>query len=174
MSAGENRMFGMQLAKHELVSFFDCDDVMHPQRNEIISNMFRRHPDLSAMVHYIKFKSCDLQNDYGWFPVLDVNNDTMYELMWPYKMLMDDPLVGRGGEPNTWYDTDWYFPESMELDPPVAGIAGNGPVTVNKTSVAEIPFSIIRSGEDSLYNWRIMKARKNFTLLPVELQAYCH
>eukprot|EP00918_Siedleckia_nematoides_P054375 GHVU01118761.1.p1 GENE.GHVU01118761.1~~GHVU01118761.1.p1 ORF type:complete len:278 (-),score=19.81 GHVU01118761.1:7-840(-) len=145
MSAGQNRMFGMQMAKHELVSFFDCDDVMHPQRNEIISNMFRRHPDLSAMGHFLKFASCDLDYTYyGSFPVLEFNNDTTYRLLWPYDMLIDDPMI-RNGEPNTWHDAPWYFPAYMELDPPLRGpIVANGPISVNKTRVAEVPFSLIK------------------------------
>eukprot|EP00918_Siedleckia_nematoides_P054362 GHVU01118739.1.p1 GENE.GHVU01118739.1~~GHVU01118739.1.p1 ORF type:complete len:302 (-),score=21.22 GHVU01118739.1:225-1130(-) len=174
MSAGQNRMFGMQMAKHELVSFFDCDDIMHPQRNELISNTFRRHPDLSAMAHFLKYASCDLDYDYGSFPVLEFNNDTTYRLLWPYDMLIDDPMM-RNGEPNTWHDAPWYFPAYMELDPPLRGpIVANGPISVNKTRVAEVPFSLIRLGEDSLYIWRLLKAKKNFTLVPVELLAYCH
>eukprot|EP00918_Siedleckia_nematoides_P054364 GHVU01118741.1.p1 GENE.GHVU01118741.1~~GHVU01118741.1.p1 ORF type:complete len:292 (-),score=22.86 GHVU01118741.1:253-1128(-) len=175
MSAGQNRMFGMQMAKHELVSFFDCDDVMHPQRNEIISNMFRRHPDLSAMAHFIKYASCDLiYNDYGSFPVLDLDNLTRTHY-WPYKMLIDDPMMLDDAEPNTWDDSPWYFPAYMEVDPPLRGpLVANGPISVNRTRVAGVPFSFIRIGEDSLYIWRLLKAKKNFTLVPVELLGYCH
>lgn len=40
--AGGNRAFGSHLAGHDLVSFFDCDDYMLPERTEFLYKVSRR------------------------------------------------------------------------------------------------------------------------------------
>ncbi|KAH0478749.1 MAG: hypothetical protein KVP17_001278 [Porospora cf. gigantea B] len=49
--AGAARKLGVDVAKGDVVSFFDVDDYMHPRRIEIIDRVFRERGDLEAFLH---------------------------------------------------------------------------------------------------------------------------
>lgn len=53
--AGANRNLAATRATElgaTLLSFFDADDIMHPQRLECIEGHFEQHPDMTGLVHH--------------------------------------------------------------------------------------------------------------------------
>eukprot|EP00918_Siedleckia_nematoides_P045542 GHVU01099747.1.p1 GENE.GHVU01099747.1~~GHVU01099747.1.p1 ORF type:complete len:239 (-),score=36.13 GHVU01099747.1:661-1377(-) len=105
------------------VSFFDCDDIMHPQRNEILYGMFKRHPELHIATHFVRSIYDEVPTsppyNYSLFPryTEDVasagdcerfpcaeyyRNNTrkkageplsIYDVPWPYEALYNHPVV---------------------------------------------------------------------------------
>lgn len=48
---GQNRNVASAVATGDFVSFFDSDDVMHPERIHIIRKLFMRNPSLDIVIH---------------------------------------------------------------------------------------------------------------------------
>lgn len=52
--AGENRNRGARVSTGKVISFIDADDVSHPQRLEIVEELFRRHNPKMLLHAYVK------------------------------------------------------------------------------------------------------------------------
>jgi glycosyltransferase involved in cell wall biosynthesis len=50
-NAGQNRNIAATALDTDIVSFFDCDDEMHPQRIEALKDAFEQHPGLDIVLH---------------------------------------------------------------------------------------------------------------------------
>ncbi|CAE7582132.1 unnamed protein product [Symbiodinium natans] len=50
-SSAQNRDRGLRRARGDILSVFDADDLMHPQRIELISKAFHAKPDLKLLLH---------------------------------------------------------------------------------------------------------------------------
>jgi glycosyltransferase involved in cell wall biosynthesis len=50
-NAAENRNYAASLLTSDIITFFDADDEMHPQRLEAITNAFQQHPGLDIVIH---------------------------------------------------------------------------------------------------------------------------
>lgn len=51
MNASQNRNFGRSKCSTDIISFFDADDEMHPNRIEIIKNIFKNFNDTKLVLH---------------------------------------------------------------------------------------------------------------------------
>eukprot|EP00918_Siedleckia_nematoides_P046715 GHVU01102401.1.p1 GENE.GHVU01102401.1~~GHVU01102401.1.p1 ORF type:complete len:306 (-),score=26.24 GHVU01102401.1:924-1781(-) len=193
-TAGYQREHMVNMARHDVVSFMDCDDLMHPQRTEIIYKMFDKHRDLNALFHLfrlMKRSSMAQKFDYGEFTEVDVNEKQL-ELLYPYAAYHYQPQilnftdrpwnvsdgttepnylaeVGGGGQDGR----RWYFPADFALFEENT-ISPNGHVTVSRSGVFDVPFSHYKTGEDSIYSWRLLRLKKNVTLVNLHLSAYIY
>eukprot|EP00923_Selenidium_pygospionis_P033981 GHVN01059459.1.p1 GENE.GHVN01059459.1~~GHVN01059459.1.p1 ORF type:complete len:550 (-),score=57.99 GHVN01059459.1:40-1689(-) len=188
--AGSNREFLLKNSRAEVVTFFDCDDMMHPQRIEVIDTVFRNNPDLEATLHGYQFYSRKNWNTTeknkmlthkiprkeieGWTPT------------WPYERLWSAPPITRLYNNMTWdvknHDTEppnhlpqlsshWFFPVGMGLKLKCA--PHNGWISIRRSVALEVPYpTTLRRGQDAIYNWRLLKSNKNFSSLPWRLGAY--
>eukprot|EP00922_Rhytidocystis_sp_ex-Travisia-forbesii_P014819 GHVS01022166.1.p1 GENE.GHVS01022166.1~~GHVS01022166.1.p1 ORF type:complete len:410 (+),score=37.43 GHVS01022166.1:1-1230(+) len=182
--AGANRVFGASQATNEIVSFFDCDDYMHPQRIDILHRVFTRKPDLEAAIHTLQSvpevnvtsllpaysephsdevvdalapwsneyvqEQLPSQEELG-LPPWDINNKTT-EATWP-------------GQPL------WYACGKMKLA--MHGQCHNGWLTVRKSVLSDVRYPIeAKQGQDSIYNYRLLRAKRNFTVLDLKLGLY--
>lgn len=53
-NTAQNKNFGASLIETDIISFFDADDIMHPQRIEIIHSCFVKNLDLKLLLHSFK------------------------------------------------------------------------------------------------------------------------
>eukprot|EP00918_Siedleckia_nematoides_P056776 GHVU01123865.1.p1 GENE.GHVU01123865.1~~GHVU01123865.1.p1 ORF type:complete len:384 (-),score=53.53 GHVU01123865.1:286-1437(-) len=175
-----------------VVSFMDCDDVMHPQRNEVVSKMFTKHKDLNSLLHaFIKVYGLrrHMRFDYNLFPRVDMSNEAGFELQWPYTALLRQrPIRNPVGvkwkyrrwrvnnpktEPN-FHNSDrykWWVPERFKLTPKTKRVQ-NGHFSVRVSAVSDVLMPTARRGQDSIYNWRLLRLKKNMTMIPFELSCY--
>eukprot|EP00914_Ancora_sagittata_P016714 GHVO01033173.1.p1 GENE.GHVO01033173.1~~GHVO01033173.1.p1 ORF type:complete len:349 (+),score=59.44 GHVO01033173.1:1215-2261(+) len=191
--AGSNRQFLSDRASAEILSFFDCDDVMHKQRIEILGKVFEKHPELDATLHgYKSFKLADWRENPSEFAdrVYAESDINAWEVPWPFEVLRkQEPITKMYGnktwnikdstsEPNQEKDImkHWWFPRFFQL--PKSNMPRtpphNGWVTIRKRVADKIPYPDPPRGQDSLYNWRIMKLGYNFTQIYFVLGAYIH
>eukprot|EP01054_Gregarina_sp_Poly1_P007900 Gregarina_sp_Poly_1__7899@NODE_449_length_8316_cov_26_811735_g367_i0_p4_GENE_NODE_449_length_8316_cov_26_811735_g367_i0NODE_449_length_8316_cov_26_811735_g367_i0_p4_ORF_typecomplete_len380_score35_35Glyco_tranf_2_3/PF13641_6/0_22Glycos_transf_2/PF00535_26/4_3e02Glycos_transf_2/PF00535_26/0_79_NODE_449_length_8316_cov_26_811735_g367_i056666805 len=182
--AGDNRMYGANMSDDNvtsLVSFFDCDDYLHPQRTELVHRAFDLHSELEALIHGFTLIPLTQWDDlFGKFiaPIERMPNNKTF--LWSYDKLhaalpVDAFANETNGEPQQKRGSLWFFPRGMDLPryPPYSAYGHNGWLTIKRKVLAEIqyPASLAR-GQDSLYNWRLIRARRNFNMLPLHLAAY--
>eukprot|EP00923_Selenidium_pygospionis_P015410 GHVN01026887.1.p1 GENE.GHVN01026887.1~~GHVN01026887.1.p1 ORF type:complete len:345 (+),score=33.29 GHVN01026887.1:43-1077(+) len=191
--AGENRLFVAERAKTEYVSFFDCDDFMHPLRIEFLSKMMTIHPDIDALVTSFKFSYRDefLKGDgYSRERVVDLTKASTFNMRWRFEDFWEAPIFKNGWngkkwnmsdpstEPNREYNSTWFLPMNMTtLSPSLSPMPHNGWLTLrrsiaNPQSPDYIPFPNLPRGQDSLLNFRLIMSHKNFMAVPYRLGAY--
>ena len=51
LNAAQNRNFGTRQINTDIVAYIDGDDVMHPQRIEVIHKAFITHPNMKLLLH---------------------------------------------------------------------------------------------------------------------------
>lgn len=73
-NTAQNKNFGSQFIGTDIITYFDSDDVMHPQRIEIIYNAFINNSNFQLILHNFRRDPTDLH-----FPYYDVNKIT-YEI----------------------------------------------------------------------------------------------
>lgn len=56
-NAAQNRNYAAAQLTTDVVCFFDADDIMHPQRIEIIADCFQANPQLMIFLHNIEFST---------------------------------------------------------------------------------------------------------------------
>ena len=86
----ENKNFGSRLIGTDIISYFDSDDVMHPQRIEIIYNAFITNSDLKLFLHGLSLNPTDFI-----YPIYDINSiryelDPFYICQWGAVNLKDN------------------------------------------------------------------------------------
>lgn len=54
LNAAQNRNFGSRQINTDIISYFDCDDIMHPQRVEIIYKAFIQYPEMKLLIHSLQ------------------------------------------------------------------------------------------------------------------------
>jgi len=183
--AGDNRMFGSKKASSgsKLISFFDCDDYLHPQRTEYLYRTFVANPELEVLIHGFQLIRMSTWNTlFNKFvkkvPYLDGMNITFP--LWPYELLQERLPVNAyanlpDGEPTQKKDEIWFYPKGMRLPryPGIQTQGHNGWITIKKEILKKVPYPVnLRRGQDSLYNWRLLKAKVMFNMLPIKLAAY--
>jgi hypothetical protein len=66
--AAQNRNEGVSFvpSNYEILSFFDSDDIMHPQRIELLEWCFREHPTVDVVVHTAQTGPLDMSGSVAW------------------------------------------------------------------------------------------------------------
>lgn len=190
--AGDNRVYLSTLSKYEVNSFFDCDDFMFPQRIELISRVFDLYPELESTLHgYIAgtetmFKDGRLI-DYLSKYILTDNDIYNWTMKWDYADFWNQhPILHYNDSASNWIPDDphtepnhsprisehWYFGLGTSLTPPHRFGMHNGWVTFRKSILKFVPYPDLFYGEDSLFNWRTLKNKRNFTLIDYGLGVY--
>eukprot|EP01053_Blabericola_migrator_P000716 Blabericola_migrator_1__715@NODE_1178_length_5203_cov_57_765576_g801_i0_p3_GENE_NODE_1178_length_5203_cov_57_765576_g801_i0NODE_1178_length_5203_cov_57_765576_g801_i0_p3_ORF_typecomplete_len372_score22_53Glycos_transf_2/PF00535_26/9_2e02Glycos_transf_2/PF00535_26/0_84_NODE_1178_length_5203_cov_57_765576_g801_i031774292 len=187
--AGDNRMYGVDKSvrhhsqgsrdEESLVSFIDCDDYLHPQRTELVYKTFLNNSDLEALIH--GYTTIPLTRWDEVMPAfLQERENIPDKLIWSYAVIHERLPVSRfvyepQGEPRQSRDSVWWFPKDMDLPyhPTYSPWGHNGWLTIKRRVLTEVPYpQNVSRGQDSLYNYRLIRARKNFNVLPVSLAGY--
>eukprot|EP00922_Rhytidocystis_sp_ex-Travisia-forbesii_P014810 GHVS01022154.1.p1 GENE.GHVS01022154.1~~GHVS01022154.1.p1 ORF type:complete len:485 (-),score=46.66 GHVS01022154.1:192-1559(-) len=182
--AGANRVFGASQATNEIVSFFDCDDYMHPQRIDIIYRVFTRRPDLEAAIHTLQ--STPEVNVSSILPIYnELIGDDVVDMLspWPNEYLhaqlpSQEELklppwdINNKSTEVTWPGQPlWFACGKMKLG--MHGQCHNGWLSVRKSVLAEVRYPVeAKQGQDSIYNYRLLRAQRNFTLIDLKLGLY--
>eukprot|EP01056_Protomagalhaensia_sp_Gyna25_P005122 Protomagalhaensia_sp_Gyna_25__5121@NODE_593_length_3046_cov_78_792484_g460_i0_p1_GENE_NODE_593_length_3046_cov_78_792484_g460_i0NODE_593_length_3046_cov_78_792484_g460_i0_p1_ORF_typecomplete_len365_score46_14Glyco_tranf_2_3/PF13641_6/0_0029Glycos_transf_2/PF00535_26/1_2e03Glycos_transf_2/PF00535_26/0_01_NODE_593_length_3046_cov_78_792484_g460_i04541548 len=182
--AGDNRMYGANVSKADgtdIVSFFDCDDYLHPRRTEYVWKTFQMHPELEALIH--GFQLIPISQWEEKFPRFLADKDYMpgnESFPWSYEQIhkglpVKDFANEIKGEPRQVKNSMWFFPRNMNLPkhPPYSSFGHNGWLTVKRETLESVPYPVdMARGQDSLYNWRLIREMRNFNVLPLPLAAY--
>eukprot|EP00918_Siedleckia_nematoides_P080761 GHVU01177199.1.p1 GENE.GHVU01177199.1~~GHVU01177199.1.p1 ORF type:complete len:348 (+),score=36.45 GHVU01177199.1:111-1154(+) len=187
----QNRDYALTISNNDVVSFIDCDDLMHPQRNEVLLRMFNQHKDLNALFHdFIFWKTNKTTKwDYSRYKSINLSDPKLFDLPVSYAEIYNDPVVQEPFQKRRWNASDmmtepnhrtkdsiWYFPKDIRAikKARLPMMCANGHITVRRSSVSDIPMSYMvwRYGEDSVYSWRLLHMRKNVTLFNWKLSTY--
>ncbi len=93
LNAAQNRNCAASHLDTDIISFFDADDIMHPQRNQCIIDGFNTHLDAVALLHgYITNSAtldCEMHNSFTEFyrDIFYIKDDI--------QVLPGDPLLPR-------------------------------------------------------------------------------
>ena len=138
-NAAQNRNVAMRQLHTDIVSFMDADDVMHPQRLEIIYEAFSRYPGCKLLLH-------------------DTTDDPSYE----HKMYPESEWKFY---PNRLYRCIW---GSTQLYPPIPGaITTNGHASVAREVLVNIRFretAEYYGREDTLFSTDVIQAYPRQTI----------
>eukprot|EP01056_Protomagalhaensia_sp_Gyna25_P005123 Protomagalhaensia_sp_Gyna_25__5122@NODE_594_length_3046_cov_78_792484_g460_i1_p1_GENE_NODE_594_length_3046_cov_78_792484_g460_i1NODE_594_length_3046_cov_78_792484_g460_i1_p1_ORF_typecomplete_len362_score40_07Glyco_tranf_2_3/PF13641_6/0_00022Glycos_transf_2/PF00535_26/4_1e02Glycos_transf_2/PF00535_26/0_0026Glyco_tranf_2_4/PF13704_6/1_1Glyco_tranf_2_4/PF13704_6/1_3e03Osmo_MPGsynth/PF09488_10/0_38_NODE_594_length_3046_cov_78_792484_g460_i1751160 len=182
--AGDNRMYGANVSKADgtdIVSFFDCDDYLHPQRTEYVWKMFEEHSELEALIHnYELIRLSEWKTEFPKFMEPKEYLPENQTLIWSYEEIHDRlPIKAFEnetlGEPRQEKGSQWYFPIDMDLPrrKPWWPAGHNGWLTIKRDTVESVPYPVdLARGQDSLYNWRLIREKRNFNIIPIVLAAY--
>jgi glycosyltransferase involved in cell wall biosynthesis len=93
-NTAQNKNFGIQQINTDIISFFDSDDIMHPQRIDIIYNCFVKYPNTKIFLHSLRLFPTDLN-----FPKYDINTieyiqDPFYVCKWNSLKYKYDSTIG--------------------------------------------------------------------------------
>eukprot|EP00922_Rhytidocystis_sp_ex-Travisia-forbesii_P035169 GHVS01052212.1.p1 GENE.GHVS01052212.1~~GHVS01052212.1.p1 ORF type:complete len:508 (-),score=79.39 GHVS01052212.1:538-2061(-) len=196
ISQGNNRQFASTKSKAGVLSFFDCDDYMHPQRNEILYKLFLKNPDLDLSLHRLdmiyvgNFRNSESVYSKEKLLARRFSQEIINNLKpsWDYNFVRSQlPTHNKtwnmndiASEPNMDGSWIWWFPSEMKLPwsrtTDLEGFASddihNGWVTVRRSVFDKIKFPDSFMGEDSLFNWRAIRSGFNFTALNLKLGIY--
>ncbi len=93
LNAAQNRNCAASQLDTDIISFFDADDIMHPQRNQCIIDGFNTHLDAVALIHGYITNSETLEMEiYGTFT--DFYKDIFY-LKDDIQIITGQPLLPR-------------------------------------------------------------------------------
>lgn len=132
----QNKNFGARLINTDIITFFDADDIMHPQRIEIIYNGFIKNTNMKLLIHSLCINLTDLN-----FPLYDINNINYHV----------DPF----------YVCNWgslVFKNSYQYN------ITNGHCSIHKTIFDEIQFiesTDVLGREDTIFNTTIVNKYPN-------------
>eukprot|EP01068_Selenidium_serpulae_P017759 Selendium_serpulae@DN6405_c0_g1_i1.p1 len=99
---GDNREWLASKAKTEYVSFFDCDDVMHPQRIEFLDRMLREHPSTEALLTGYNRRNFGDATAYLKDKSFDPDEKDIFALRWPYEALWEAPPIKKDWNGRKW------------------------------------------------------------------------
>jgi len=166
-----------------------------PNGLRFLDRTLERNPDIEVLVHGFVFSYSnewtDAKKDAFTSTHYGKEQIDSWEKPWSFEHLWNQSIVanfsGSGGkwvigdptlEPNHIQNkgvsarTHWWFPINMTLSPPIRRSAHNGWVTGRKKSLQSVPYPDVKRGQDSLFNWRLLKSHHNFTFLDFQLGAY--
>lgn len=75
-NAAQNRNIAVSALDTEIITFFDADDEMHPQRIEAIHNAFESHPPCMIVMHSY-LDGDETGRDYIHYQTFDKHHDTL-------------------------------------------------------------------------------------------------
>ena len=136
--AGENRNICIHHASHDIVSFIDADDMMHPSRLRIVGAIMSQRPQLATLYH-------SYANDAQFRPFQVLNGDVIYDLnttmdgSTPYIDVPTD-TGGRNGY--------GMFCNGFRIH--------NGHVTMRNSKVGGVRYVDKRRGQDAIFNRTIL------------------
>ena len=67
-NVAQNRNFGSRQLNTDIITYFDADDIMHPQRIEIIYQCFLKYPNTRLFLHSLRIHPDNMN-----FPKYDIN-----------------------------------------------------------------------------------------------------
>jgi len=185
-STGNNRQFLIDAASQPILSFMDCDDYMMPQRTEILYRLFNKYPQIEAMIHSytsdnevrynLEVRKRLAEAELSPSSVESWSMPCTFESLWhqpPLEKYKDIPWVPGNGttEPNHFGDPVW-FPHDFVLEPTPKRESHNAWLTIRSETAKSVPYPDLSFGEDSLYNWRLMRLHRNWTFLDMPLGVY--
>ena len=68
-NTAQNKNYGSRIVGTDIISYFDADDIMHPQRIEVIFNVFMKNSNLKLLLHSLKLNPPDFN-----YPTYEVEN----------------------------------------------------------------------------------------------------
>jgi hypothetical protein len=68
-NTSQNKNFGTSQINTDIVTYFDSDDIMHPQRIETIYECFNKYPNTKLLIHSLRISPTDLN-----FPKYDIQD----------------------------------------------------------------------------------------------------
>lgn len=184
--AGSNRLYGASKAKHEIIAFFDSDDLMHPQRVEYISRAFRANRDMDAFLTEYFAEVMNTTEEAKEMPRKSMDDlRTRFDLdkieregqllrnSYEEELKEAENAVKEYGLKSPWDPNDrmteinWPETHSWWLY-----CCHNGWLTIKRSVLIEVPYPDKISGEDSLYVFRLLMSRKNVGHSTVPLGVY--
>jgi glycosyltransferase involved in cell wall biosynthesis len=82
LNAAQNRNFGTQQINTDIVSYIDGDDIMHPQRIEIIDKAFTTYPDIKLLLHSLSILVDDFKFPKYNVTEVDFEKSAFYVCRW--------------------------------------------------------------------------------------------
>lgn len=183
-------MYVLKRSTMPVVSFFDCDDYMHPQRMEILHAAFSNNPDLEYLLHtYTWIRRSEfttsVMRKYDR-RIFTPDSYTRWKPPWNYTFFHKqqifqnwngrewDPEDKESEPPNYSLNQKihYWFPYNSSLTPytrlPVQNAWGTG----RRSLYSVIPYPNYPLGTDSLFNWRVIHNQRNFSVLPMDIAYY--
>jgi glycosyltransferase involved in cell wall biosynthesis len=81
-NAAQNRNFGTRQLDTDIITYFDADDIMHPQRIEIINKSFINYPDIKLLLHSLQLFPNDLKFQKYNIDKIDIERGAFYVCKW--------------------------------------------------------------------------------------------
>ena len=78
----QNRNYGAKLINTDIISFIDADDIMHPQRIEIIYNILNKHKSTKLLLHSFKYNPNDFNFPLYNSEIIPIELDPFYVCQW--------------------------------------------------------------------------------------------
>jgi glycosyltransferase involved in cell wall biosynthesis len=75
-NAAENRNYAASFLTTDIITFFDADDEMHPQRLEAIVRAFQQHPGLDIAIHSFLIDD-EVKQPFELYPQFDFKPQTL-------------------------------------------------------------------------------------------------
>ena len=130
------------------ISFFDADDIMHPQRLECIERAFTEHPELVGFLHCFlcgSTKNMAIYRGEIEFPWEPISNDFMPKIF----------------EPGEYYHDIIKFQYCFARPRRGYGMAANGHISVLADFWQENPYlETAVTGEDNHFSCSILRKKK--------------
>jgi hypothetical protein len=163
-NAAQNRNIGATLATGKFVTFFDMDDLVHPQRFQVIKYLLQQHPHVDAALFGYKMGSHEQAKTYQFENIeLKQLKEPPYSsehLYSEYVKYVDD----RPGQP---------FSKFWCCKPVGVMTVANGWGTYRRETFLKYQYDEdIHKGEDSDLNARLILGGENFTLWKIVLGFY--
>lgn len=175
--------------ENDVVTFFDCDDYMHPQRIEVIDRTFRMNLGLDALLHsFVVTHPNDVSAVMPFYRSIDLSSDinelSRNRLPYTYGQIRQSvkdvfPLAFQQKKlngtlvTNPFEPTGWYFPN--KLLPKIYPNCHQGWISLRKRTLLKVDYpQTTMSGEDGLFVFRIIKSGLNFMCVDIPIGAYIH
>lgn len=177
-NAARNRNIGGFLANCDILSFFDVDDIPHPQRFVIIRNVFKMHSTVQGTMFALLpgLHDSEDSSDFVSTKVTDIGN--------PNCMLLPTPCIASEGYPDptmferlfhVWVPTDiathWCCTEPHNWVVPVSPAPGWSSFR-REVFLNYLYDEGLNVGEDGNIIARLIHERENFTYWDIPLGFY--
>ncbi|KNC76648.1 hypothetical protein SARC_10860 [Sphaeroforma arctica JP610] len=172
MSQSMAKNIGAASAKASVISIFDCDDVLHPQRFEVLSHIFTTRPSVNAVLTTFSFTNSEqlgnhyLSQDMYNMSVVDSKVYDPDDLRQKIRTQMDKGqyyfLEPNSNTVYTWCCA-WFSPS----------LVANGWVSVRRSTWLQYQQrNDMRVGEDIEFVTRLITGSENLTVVDLVLGHY--